>query len=68
MTKKIKQLAGITLILFCIISLFIALLTIWDVMSNELAKEAVLKTSYTLGAIFVFSLIIIMITKKTEEK
>lgn len=68
MAKKIKKLAAITLILFCIISLFIALMAIWDIINNELAKEAIIKTSYTLGAIFIVSLVILLVAKTTEEK
>lgn len=66
MLKKIKQFVGILLILFSIIVLFIAILTIWDVINIEIAKEVFAKVAYTFGAIFIISLIIAYITKTKE--
>lgn len=68
MSKKIQLLAGIILILFCIISLFIAILVIWDVINNEIAQDAFLKTLYTLGSIFLVSMVVLLITKITGDK
>jgi len=66
MSKKIKQFTGILLIIFSVIALFIAVLTIWDVISNEIAKEAFMKVTYTFGVIFIVSLVVIYITKTKE--
>jgi hypothetical protein len=54
------------LILFLVIVLFIAILTIWDVINSEIAKEAFTKVVYTFGAIFLVSLVIMYITKIKE--
>ncbi|MDD4831113.1 MAG: hypothetical protein PHI77_02210 [Candidatus Pacebacteria bacterium] len=64
MLKKIKQLAKALLVLFLGIILFVAILTIWDVVNQEAAKEALIKSAYTCSAIFILSLIVIYITKK----
>lgn len=66
MLKKIKQFAGVLLILFLVVSLFVAILAIWNVIDNELAKEILTKVTYTFGAIFAVSLAIIYITKTKE--
>ena len=66
MLKKIKQFTGLLLILFLVITLFIAMLAIWDVISNEIAKEVLIKIAYTFGAIFIVSLIVMYITKTRE--
>ena len=66
MLKKIKQFTVILLILFSVVVLFIAILTIWDVINNEIAKEAFTKVAYTFGAIFIVSLVVMYITKTKE--
>jgi len=66
MLKKIKQFAGVLSILFLVVSLFIAILAIWNVIDNELAKEMLTKVTYTFGAIFIVSLVIMYITKTKE--
>ena len=63
MSKKIKLLGWIILILFCIMLLIIAMLTIRDIISNEIAKDIFIKTMYTFGSIFILWLIILFITK-----
>ncbi|WKZ24898.1 MAG: hypothetical protein QY321_00480 [Patescibacteria group bacterium] len=64
--SKIKQFIGILLILFSLVTLFIAILTIWEVITNEMAKEAFMKVLYTFIAIFIASLVVMFITKKKE--
>jgi amino acid transporter len=66
MLKKIKQLTGILAVLFLIVILFIAILTIWDVINIEIAKDALTKIAYTFGAILLVSLVVIYITKTKE--
>lgn len=66
MLKKIKQSAGILFTIFAVVVLFILILTIWDVINNEIAKEAFIKLAYTFGAIFIVSLGVIYITKSKE--
>ena len=66
MFKKIKQFTGILIVLFSVVALFIAVLTIWDIISNEIAKEAFVKVAYTFGAIFTVSLVVMYITKTKE--
>jgi len=66
MLKKFKQLVGILFILFLVVVLFIAILTIWDVINNEIAKEVFSKVAYTFGAIFIVSLVLMYISKIKE--
>jgi hypothetical protein len=68
MIKKIKQLGGIILIMFSTVLLSIAVLSIWDVVSNEVAREALLKTFYTFGSIFIVSIFVLFISKIIGEK
>ncbi len=68
MLKKLKLAISILLIMFCLASLAIAFLAIWDAMSNELAKEAFLKISYTFGALLLCSLGILLVIKISEDK
>ena len=63
MFKMIKRLVGVILIIFCVIALFVGILTIWDVISNETAKEMFINLSYTFGAVFSVSLLVLLITK-----
>lgn len=66
MFQRIKKLIGILLVLFLIIVLLIGILTIWDFITNQVAKDALIKVAYTFGAMFVVSLIVIFITKSKE--
>jgi len=66
MLEKIKKFTGFLLILFFVVALFITVLTIWDVVSNEVAKEAFIKVAYTFGAIFIVSLLVMYFTKTKE--
>lgn len=68
MSQKIKMFVGIVLVVFSVTSLVIAVLKIWEVISNEEASEAFSKTAYTLGAVLVTSLIILLAVSFFGEK
>ncbi|MBK5215404.1 MAG: hypothetical protein JJE53_01165 [Candidatus Pacebacteria bacterium] len=68
MLDKIKRLAGVVLVIFCLISFIIFIMMTWDIMSRELAVEAFTKVSYTFGSILVVSLIILLVSKILGEK
>lgn len=61
--KNIKSLFVVFLILFLAVSLVIAVMAIWNVIANEEAKDALIKTAYTFGAIFAVSAVVAMIKK-----
>lgn len=63
-----KQSAGIAIIVFCFLSLILALLKIWNVIDNEIAKEAFTKISYTIGAVLAAFIIIFFVIKTLAEK
>lgn len=68
MLKTLKQVSKIFLIVFLFIVLIIAILSVWDFVDKEIVKEMFLKTFYTVGALYILSLLIILITNKTENK
>jgi hypothetical protein len=68
MSKKIKMFVGIILVMFSVASLVIAVLKIWEVISSEVASEAFSKTAYTFGAVFVVSLVILLVASFLEER
>ena len=68
MSKKIKMFAGISLVMFSVISLAIAVLKIWEVISNEEASEAFSKIAYTFGAVLVSSLVILLVVSFLGEE
>lgn len=68
MMKKIKPFLGITLSLFCLSSLIIAVLAIWDMLNIETAKEILIKLLFTFGVIIIGSLIMMLITKITSDE
>lgn len=66
MLKKIKKLTEVLLVIFSVVVLFIAILTIWDFINNEMAKEVFMNVVYTFGVIFGISLAVMYITKTKE--
>jgi len=66
MLKKIEQLIKISLILLLIITLFIAVLTIWNFIDGQTAKEIFIKIIYTFSAVFVVFLGVIYSTKSKK--
>jgi hypothetical protein len=66
MITKIKQLAVVTFILLAVVGLFIGLLAIWGVITNDIALDTFAKVAATSGAIFAVSLIVALISKKKE--
>lgn len=67
MPQKIKILTGVLVIMLALISLLVAILNIWDILSDETTKELLLNTLYTLGATFLVVLVIIFTVKFTKE-
>lgn len=68
MLETIKR---FTASIFVILLVFVLLLTlgfIWGSMTHELAKEMLLKVSYTLGAVYAFSLIVIYLSFEMGKK
>lgn len=63
MWKNIKALLLVYLILFLAVSLLIAIMAIWNVVDNAAAKDMLIKTAYTFGAIFVVSGIVAALKK-----
>lgn len=63
MLKNIKPLALFCLVIFLAVALLIAVLAIWEVIENSAAKDLLVKTAYTFGAIFGISAIIAAIKK-----
>lgn len=53
--------------MLALISLLVAILNIWDILSDETTKELLLNTLYTLGATFLVVLVIIFTVKFTKE-
>lgn len=69
MLTKIKQVTGILLIMLLITLLFTGIMYIWSFIDRETAGEVLTKILYTFGAVYAFSLVILLITdKKTEDK
>lgn len=68
MLKKIKQITGIFLVILLFTLVFIAILSIWSFISNEVAKEALIKISYTFGVIYIISLLIMLLINKTNDE
>ena len=69
MLAKIKQVTGILLIMLLITLLLTGIMYIWDFIGRETAWEILTKIFYTFGAVYAFSLVILLITdKKTEDK
>jgi hypothetical protein len=63
MLKNIKAVALFCLTLFLAVALSIAILAIWDVIENSAAKDLLIKTAYTFGAVFAVSAIVAIIKK-----
>ncbi|MFZ3100515.1 MAG: hypothetical protein WA103_04805 [Minisyncoccales bacterium] len=63
MVNNIKSLALFCLILFLAVSLVVAIMAIWDVIDNSVAKDMLIKIAYTFGAIFAVSAVVAMIKK-----
>ncbi len=68
MQKKFKQLALLLVVFFLSISLLVLILTIWDILNSQTAKEVITKLGYTTGLIFALSSIIILLTQKKIKK
>lgn len=68
MSNNIKKVIGLILIMFSLVALVIAMLTIWQVVDNVMAKDLIVKTAYTFGLMLVFSAIILLITKISDKK
>jgi len=68
MQKKILQFLGILLIIFLLVSLAMGLMYIWDMIDKAVVLDALWKTSYTFGAIFLVGLLIMLITGSLEKK
>ena len=68
MSKKILQFLGILLIIFLLVSLAMGLMYIWDMIDKAVVLDALWKTSYTFGAIFLVGLLIMLITGNLEKK
>ena len=66
MQEKILNAVKILIILFLGISLLIAVMAIWDVMSLEVAKEALTKVAYTFGAVFIVAILVIFMGSKKK--
>ena len=66
MVKKIKKLDIVLTVLFLAVFLLIAVLSIWNIIDGDLAQEAITKVAYTFGAILGVSIVVILITKKTD--
>ena len=68
MSKKILQFLGILVVIFLLVSLAMGLMYIWDILDKAVALDALWKTSYTFGAIFLVGLLIMLITGSLEKK
>ncbi|PIZ96433.1 MAG: hypothetical protein COX80_01290 [Candidatus Magasanikbacteria bacterium CG_4_10_14_0_2_um_filter_33_14] len=68
MSKKILQFLGILVVIFLLVSLAIGLMYIWNMLDKAVALDAFWKTSYTLGAIFLVGVLIMLITGSLEKK
>lgn len=63
MTNNIKSLALFCLVLFLAVSLVVAIMAIWGVIDNSVAKDMLIKIAYTFGAIFAVSAVVAMLKK-----
>ncbi len=63
MLKNIKEIALFCLVIFLAVALVIALLAIWEVIDNAVAKEMLVKTAYTFAAIFAVSAVVAVVKK-----
>jgi Zn-dependent protease with chaperone function len=66
MLTKAKQIATLLLIVFLGIILLVALLSIWNFIDYNTAKDIIVKLVYTFVAILVISLIVAFITRSKE--
>jgi hypothetical protein len=66
MVAKIKQVVGILLVVFLVIILLVALLSIWNFIDYNTAKDIIVKLVYTFVAILVISLIVTFIARSKE--
>jgi len=67
MLNRIKKILGVSIVLFCFVSLSIAIMNIWDILSNELAKDAFIKACYTFVIIIVVSVIVSFLFPKNTK-
>ena len=68
MSNRVRLSASILFIMFCLASLTIATMSIWNMISSEEAMDAFTKVIYTCCAILVVSLVVMLVVKMTESK
>lgn len=67
MEKRVGQLTKVFLLLFLAAVIVIAIFTIWDVVTRDVASQALRKVTYSIAILFVGSLIAVYLTKNKRE-
>jgi hypothetical protein len=68
MSKKIKQVSGLLLIIFLFVVSSTAMLFVWGFSDGEVAKETLLKITFTFVIIYIVSLLIMFVINKVVDK
>jgi len=66
MSPKIKKFLAVVIGIFALAMLTLAILTIWDIITIDVAKDAFVRTAYSLGAILGVALVLSLISKLTD--
>lgn len=68
MLSSIKKITSIAVIILLVVLLLLGLGLIWDSVTIEVAKDVLTKIGYTLAAVYLFSLLVILIDSQTGKK
>jgi hypothetical protein len=69
MNKKITHITSVFIVIALVIALVIGVLVIWNALDSMTAKDTGLKVLYTLGGMYILSVLVTLFTHKpTNEK